>query len=569
METRNPDRQRSRAIWMVLAGIASVQVGSAIGKDTFDSVSPTALTWLRLAASAIIILLWARPRLRGHTRVDWAFAVAFGAILAFMNWAFYQAIAQIPIGVAVTIEFIGPLSVAAFGSRRPRDLIWVLLAAVGVSLLGLSPADLTWAGVGFALLAGAAWAAYIPLSVHTGRRWEGWDGLAVASVVGALFLTPFAIGTGGEGLLDPHVLLVGAAIGLLSSALPYGLELSALRTLEPRLFGILMSIEPAAAALAAALILGEVLSPFNCWRWAASSSPASAPPARSRPWPSAATDSLPSATRHADEEGPNVGNSLDAPRRTSLVWLGCETGPVICIRVIRSRAAIAVLLLIPLAACIKDAQPKAPPVAEPSIAVTATPEPTETATEGSNRPEVIGTIAQGLKVPWGIDFLPDGTAIVTERDTTRVLAIDEAGTIKTIGRLDDASPQGEAGLLGVAVSPDFATDQTLFFYFSTATDNRIERATYDGTVLSEPEPILENIPNGFIHDGGRLAFGPDGFLYVSTGETGNEDIAQDRGNLGGKILRITKNGDPAPGNPDPDSEVWSYGHRNVQGSGLR
>lgn len=235
---------------------------------------------------------------------------------------------------------------------------------------------------------------------------------------------------------------------------------------------------------------------------------------------------------------------------------------------IHKRAAIAVVLLIPLAACIKDAQPKSPPVAEPSIAVTATPEPaepTESASDGSTRPEVIGTIADGLKVPWGIDFLPDGTAVVTERDTTRVLTIDSTGTVKTIGQLDDASPQGEAGVLGVAVSPDFATDRTLFFYFSTATDNRIERATYDGEKLSALEPILENIPNGFIHDGGRLEFGPDGFLYVSTGETGDEDIAQDKGNLAGKILRITKNGDPAPGNPVPDSEVWSFGHRNVQG----
>lgn len=222
-------------------------------------------------------------------------------------------------------------------------------------------------------------------------------------------------------------------------------------------------------------------------------------------------------------------------------------------------------LLLPLAACVKDAQPKSPPVAEPSVAVTATPEPTESATEANQGPEVIGTIAEGLKVPWGIDFLPDGTAIVTERDTTRVLAIDANGSVKTIGRLDDASPQGEAGVLGVAVSPDFATDQSLFFYFSTAADNRIERATYDGKTLGELEPILDNIPNGFIHDGGRLEFGPDGFLYASTGEIGNEDIAQDPGNLGGKILRITPDGAPAPGNPDPDSEVWSYGHRNVQG----
>jgi glucose/arabinose dehydrogenase len=234
--------------------------------------------------------------------------------------------------------------------------------------------------------------------------------------------------------------------------------------------------------------------------------------------------------------------------------------------VIRPRAALAVVLLIPLAACSKDAQPKSPPVAVPSIAVTATPDLDEAPTEDADsRPQVIGTVAEGLKVPWGIDFLPDGTAIVTERDSARVVTIDDTGTVRTIGRLDDASPQGEAGLLGVAVSPEFATDQTIFFYVSTAVDNRIVRSTYDGKRLSDPDSILENIPNGFIHDGGRLEFGPDGHLYASTGETGDEDIAQDRGNLGGKILRVTTNGDPAPGNPDPDSEVWSFGHRNVQG----
>lgn len=263
METQNPNRDRTRAIWLVLAGIGSVQIGSAIGKGSFDDISPTGLTWLRLVASALIMVALARPRLRGHSRPDWTLAMMFGATLAFMNWAFYQAISLIPIGVAVTIEFIGPLSVAVLGSRRPRDLIWVVLAAVGVSLLGLSPSDLNWAGVGFALLAAASWAAYILVTVRTGQRWPGLDGLAVASVVAALLLTPFALQTGTDVLLDPHILAVGALIGLLSSAVPYGLEITALRTLPPGQFGILMSLEPAAAALAAALILGELLTPIQ------------------------------------------------------------------------------------------------------------------------------------------------------------------------------------------------------------------------------------------------------------------------------------------------------------------
>jgi glucose/arabinose dehydrogenase len=167
-------------------------------------------------------------------------------------------------------------------------------------------------------------------------------------------------------------------------------------------------------------------------------------------------------------------------------------------------------------------------------------------------------------VPWGIDFLPGGTAIVTERDTRRVLTIAD-GQVRQIGLIEAAAPQGEAGLLGVAVSPDFTDDRTIFFYVSTAEDNRIVRATYRNGRLSTPEAVLDGIPNGFIHDGGRLQFGPDGYLYASTGETGAPELAPDRGSLGGKILRITPDGKPAPGNPDPSSPIWSLGHRNVQG----
>jgi glucose/arabinose dehydrogenase len=195
---------------------------------------------------------------------------------------------------------------------------------------------------------------------------------------------------------------------------------------------------------------------------------------------------------------------------------------------------------------------------------TATPTAPHTSSTGNTDPEVVDTIVTGLDTPWGLAFLPNGAAIVTERDGGRVMEILGHG-VRTIGRIDETSARGEAGLLGVAVSPSFDSDHRLFFYVSTAEDNRIMRADYEGRLLGAVEPILTGIPNGFIHDGGRLAFGPDGYLYASTGETGVGDLAQDRDSLGGKILRITPDGAPAPGNPDPSSPVWSWGHRNVQG----
>jgi glucose/arabinose dehydrogenase len=208
--------------------------------------------------------------------------------------------------------------------------------------------------------------------------------------------------------------------------------------------------------------------------------------------------------------------------------------------------------------------------------ITADPSDDETTdatadpSDGSTRigtPRVVGEAATGLAVPWGLDFLPDGRAVVTERDTRNVLLVDpETSDVEVVGTLEAAAPQGEAGLLGVAVSPGFDRDRTLYFYLTTAEDNRIVRAVLDeGDRLGEPEVLLSGIPYGAIHDGGRLAFGPDGHLYASTGETGQGELAQDRGSLGGKILRITTDGDPAPGNPDPDSPIWSLGHRNVQG----
>jgi inner membrane transporter RhtA len=247
-------------VWLVVVGICSVQLGAGIAKNLFDDAAPTTLVWLRLATSALVLAAIARPTLRGRTARDWQVAVAFGVTLGVMNWAIYQSFQRIPLGIAVTIEFLGPLALAVGGSRRARDLVWALLAAVGVGLLGLERGHLSWAGVGFALLAAATWAAYILLSADTGRRWPGLDGLTVASVVATVMLTPFVITLSGRGIGDPRVMMLGALVGLLSSVVPYSCEITALRTIRPSLFGILMSLEPAAAALAGILVVGEFLA---------------------------------------------------------------------------------------------------------------------------------------------------------------------------------------------------------------------------------------------------------------------------------------------------------------------
>jgi inner membrane transporter RhtA len=253
-------RSDKSPVVLVLIGIVSLQFGAAIAKSLFDDVDPTTIAWLRMATSSLAMLVWVRPRLGGRSRRDWLVVLGFGLALGTMNVAIYQSFARIPLGIAVTLEFTGPLTLAVIGSRRVRDLAWVVLAGVGVLLLGLEPGDLTWSGVGFALLAGAAWASYILLSRSTGARWPGMDGLAVASTIAALLLAPLALARYGADLEQGHVLLLGALVGLLSSVIPYSCELVALRSLRPAVFGILMSLEPAAAALAGLIVVHEILS---------------------------------------------------------------------------------------------------------------------------------------------------------------------------------------------------------------------------------------------------------------------------------------------------------------------
>jgi inner membrane transporter RhtA len=217
--------------------------------------------FLRVGTAALILALVLRPRVSGLSREQLTLALLFGLSLAGMNFSIYSALDRIPLGIAVTIEFIGPLGVAVAGSRRLLDGLWVLLAASGVILLA------PWTGMHldplgslFALLAGSFWAAYIVLSARVGQAFPGGSGLTLAMIVGALALTPVGLWSAGASLLRPQLLLVGASVALLSSVIPYSLELEALRRLPKRVFGVLMSTEPAAAALVGFVVLGEVIA---------------------------------------------------------------------------------------------------------------------------------------------------------------------------------------------------------------------------------------------------------------------------------------------------------------------
>jgi inner membrane transporter RhtA len=261
---------------LVITGIVILQVGAGLAGRTFGVVSPAGITGLRLWWAALILAVLGGRGLVATVRAliadrawrDGAVVIAFGITLGVMNYSIYQSFARIPLGVAVTIEFLGPLAVAVASSRRLADGIWVLLAGAGVALLsdGFSGGHRSVAGVAFALAAAASWAVYILLSRATGRRLRGSAGLTIAMVVAAVVVTPVAVAGASAAMLRPSVLGIGLAVGLLSSVIPYRLELEALRRIPARVFGIWMSLEPAVAALAGLVILGEALSG---WQWLA------------------------------------------------------------------------------------------------------------------------------------------------------------------------------------------------------------------------------------------------------------------------------------------------------------
>ncbi len=243
-----------------LGAIASVQLGATVARHLFAFLGPTATVFLRVGFGACILLAIARPRWPRFDARQWRAIVIFGLVIAGMNLSFYQAIARIPLGIAVTIEFIGPLGVAIVGSRKALDFAWATMAAAGVAMLSLNGGNVTPLGVLFALGAAAGWASYILLSQRVGRLVPGPDGLAIALSVGGLALLPFGIASAGSRLLDLRNLGLGLVVAILSSALPFSLEFAALRRLSSQVFGILMSLEPAMGAAAGYLFLGQRLS---------------------------------------------------------------------------------------------------------------------------------------------------------------------------------------------------------------------------------------------------------------------------------------------------------------------
>jgi inner membrane transporter RhtA len=249
------------AIFMVIGSCASLQIGAALAAQLFPAAGSAGATFLRLGLAALALLAFARPAIRAWRRDQWRAVLLLGLTLAGMNGFFYASIARIPLGIAVTIEFLGPLTLAAVLSRRPRDFVWVLLATAGVLVLGWDgSADLDPIGVALVLVAAVFWALYILASAHVGAAVPGQGGLAVAMTVGALVMMPLGFAGAQRAVTSPHLLLVALGTGLLASVIPYSLEMAALRRLPKQVFGILLSLEPAVAALAGWLLLSQGLT---------------------------------------------------------------------------------------------------------------------------------------------------------------------------------------------------------------------------------------------------------------------------------------------------------------------
>jgi inner membrane transporter RhtA len=242
--------------------MSTIQLGAALSEPLFDRVGPAGLVSVRLVLAALILWPFMRPRLLGRSIQDLGAAVALGACSGLLTLCFFEAIARIPLGVAVTIEFLGPLAVALAGSRHARDVAWVLLAGAGVALLTLGEGGgrLNAAGVAFAAVAAACWAGYILLTKRVGVRWAGLEGLSVSLVVAALVTLPAGVADAGTDLLVPEVMLAGLGLALLMPLAPYIFELIALRRLPTALFGVIMSLEPAIAALFGFVILSQGLA---------------------------------------------------------------------------------------------------------------------------------------------------------------------------------------------------------------------------------------------------------------------------------------------------------------------
>ncbi|MFF4095556.1 DMT family transporter [Streptomyces sp. NPDC001834] len=262
---RAPRRAAALApIALVVAGGLSVQFGASVAVLLMPRAGALGVVTLRLAAAALVMLVVCRPRLRGYSRADWGTVLAFGVAMAGMNTLFYQAVDRIPLGAAVTLEVLGPLALSVIASRRLINLVWAGLALGGVVLLSGGGFDrLDPVGAAYALGAGAMWATYIVFSARTGRRFPQADGLALSMAVAALLTLPLGVLESGSKLLVPSTLGLGVAVALLSSVLPYTLELMALRRLPAPTFAILMSLEPAIAATAGFLVLGQALAPTD------------------------------------------------------------------------------------------------------------------------------------------------------------------------------------------------------------------------------------------------------------------------------------------------------------------